>query len=220
MREPGTPYRPHHRPDSPYYWLSEKMTSIVVSTSTVTPFNSVGLYLHCCTASIAARTSKGCPDMTSKDSTEPVLEMRACKRTVPEMRVCRASGGYTGCTLFTSNAAWTLPPWRMRWAVGFGGGGAPPMPPMTPPITPPIEPPATPPGTPPAMPALTSGASSLIILMSLGMTFGCTSLPASIKWTCGLTCTTCVCTGGGGGGGGGGGATSSVDIIAFGSASV
>src|SRR3954447_14281169 len=107
----------------------------------------------------------------------------------------------------------------MREAVGFGGGGAPPIPPITPPITPPIEPPATPPGTPPAMP--TSGAaSSLMILISCGMVFGCMSLPASIKWTCGFTLTTCTAAGGGGGGGGGGGATSNVAIIVFGSASV
>src|ERR1700688_4987732 len=104
MREPGTPRRPHDRRDNPYYWLSEKMTLIVVSSSTGSPFSSVGLYLHCCTASIAARTSKGCPEITSRDSTEPDLEIRACKRTVPEIRVCRASGGYTGCTLLTSNA--------------------------------------------------------------------------------------------------------------------
>src|SRR5450631_1059560 len=108
----------------------------------------------------------------------------------------------------------------MRDATGFGGGGAPPMPPITPPITPPMEPPATPPGTPPAMPAFISGASSLIIFTSFGITFGATSLPASIKCTCGLTFTICAATGGGGGGGGGGGATSSVDIIVFGNASV
>src|SRR6266576_7203893 len=45
-------------------------------------------------------------------------------------------------------AAWTLPPTRSGpVCLGFGGGGAPPMPPMTPPSTPPMEPPATPPGT-------------------------------------------------------------------------
>src|SRR6266481_3674539 len=104
----------------------------------------------------------------------------------------------------------------MRCCAGLGGGGAPP----TPPITPPMEPPATPPGTPPCMPAFTSGASSLMILMSCGIALGCTSLPASIKCTCGLTCTTCVGAGGGGGGGGGGGATSNVAISVFGSASV
>src|SRR2546421_4720202 len=108
----------------------------------------------------------------------------------------------------------------MRCCAGFGGGGAPPIPPITPPITPPIEPPATPPGTPPVMPWLTSGASSLIIFTSCGMTLGCTSLPASIKWTCGLTCTTGVAAGGGGGGGGGGGAVSITPIIVLGSASV
>src|SRR5258707_1717606 len=84
----------------------------------------------------------------------------------------------------------------------LGGGGAPPMPPMTPPSTPPMEPPATPPGTPPVMPVFMSGsASSLIILTSLGMTFGAISLPASIKWACGLTWTTWAGAGGGGGGG-------------------
>src|SRR5271155_202921 len=108
----------------------------------------------------------------------------------------------------------------MREAVGFGGGGAPPKPPITPPITPPLEPPAPPPGTPPCIPAFISGASSLMIFTSFGMTFGATSLPASIKCTCGLICTTCAATGGGGGGGGGGGATRSVAIIVFGSASV
>src|SRR2546426_12796282 len=119
-------------------------------------------------------------------------------------------------------AAWTLPPTRSGpVSFGFGGGGAPPMPPMTPPSTPPMEPPATPPGTPPLMPADMSGsASSLMILTSLGMTFGAINLPASIKWACGLTWTTCAIAGGGGGGGGGGGAVSMVAIMALGSASV
>src|SRR5215467_4685507 len=92
----GLARKPHDRRSEPYYWLREKITSIVVSTSTGSPFNKVGLYFHCCTASIAARTNNGWPEMTSRDSTEPLLEMIACKRTVPEMRVCRASGGYTG----------------------------------------------------------------------------------------------------------------------------
>src|SRR5205823_5497370 len=99
-------------------------------------------------------------------------------------------------------AAWTLPPTRSGpLCFGFGGGGAAPMQPMTPPSTPPMEPPATPPGTPPVMPVATSGsASSLIIFTSLGMTFGCMSLPASIKWACGFTWTIWTTAGGGGGG--------------------
>src|ERR1700687_1954133 len=92
----GTLHQPHDRRRDPYYWLREKITSIVVATSTGSPLSSVGLYFHCCTASIAARTSSGCPERTSRDSTEPALEMIACRRTVPEMRVWRASGGYTG----------------------------------------------------------------------------------------------------------------------------
>src|SRR5271163_4390730 len=103
----------------------------------------------------------------------------------------------------------------MRDCTTLGGGGAAPMPPKTPPMLPP----ATPPGTPGPLMPISGSASSLIILTSFGITLGATSLPASIKWTCGLMCTTCA-TGGGGGGGGGGGATSSVAIIVFGSASV
>src|SRR5271169_3657441 len=119
-----------------------------------------------------------------------------------------------------SLAACTLPPARIREGVTLGGGGAAPMPPITPPKTPPKVvpvPPATP--TPPTAP-ISGSASSLIILTSFGITFGATSLPASIKCTCGLMCTTCAAIGGGGGGGGGGGATSSVAIIVFGKASV
>src|SRR5213083_2444069 len=118
-------------------------------------------------------------------------------------------------------AACTLPPTLSGPPFGFGGGGAPPIPPMTPPSTPPIEPPATPPGTPPVMPVATSGsASSLIILTSLGITLGAMSLPASIKWACGFTWTTGATAGGGGGGGGGGGAESIVAIMVLGSSSV
>src|ERR1700730_13676592 len=106
-------------------------------------------------------------------------------------------------------------------AVVFGGGCAPPIPPMTPPITPPMEPPATPPGTPPAMPPISGGASSsLIILTSFGMALGATSLPASMRCCTGFTCTICAGAGGGGGGGGGGGAKRIEDIIALGNASV
>src|SRR6266478_2867044 len=130
-------------------------------------------------------------------------------------------------------AAWTLPPppkpkltgpLKVGGPVsfGFGGGGAPPIPPTPPPSTPPIEPPATPPGTPPVMPTelMSGSASSLIILTSLGMTFGATSLPASIKCACGLTRTIWAGAGGGGGGGGGGGAVSIVAIMVLGRASV
>src|SRR6266568_7786 len=84
---------PHNWRARPYYWFKEKITSIVVSTSTGSPFRRVGRYLHWRTASSAACTNSGCPDMTSSDSTLPDLEMIAWRRTVPEMRVWRANGG-------------------------------------------------------------------------------------------------------------------------------
>src|SRR5947209_5008390 len=108
----------------------------------------------------------------------------------------------------------------MRSFFGGGGGGAVPTPPSTPPITPPMEPPATPPGTPPCMPPISGVSSSLMILMSFGITLGAVNLPASSKCAVGLTLTTCTTAGGGGGGGGGGGAINMVAINVLGSASV
>src|SRR5215831_17748308 len=118
-------------------------------------------------------------------------------------------------------AACTLPPTVTRLGVALGGGGgALPAPPITPPSTPPADPPATPPGTPPTVPPISGGsASSLIILTSLGMAFGVTSFPASIRCATGLWIT-CTGAGGGGGGGGGGGARRIEDINVLGSASV
>src|ERR1700735_2141630 len=101
-----------------------------------------------------------------------------------------------------------------------GGGAGEGTEPKIPPSTPPRAPPATPPGTPPATPMFALGASSSwICLISLGMTFGCISLPASI-WR-GMTLTTWggAAAGGGGGGGGGGGAVISALNCAPGSSS-
>lgn len=44
-----------HGPDAhPRYWVSVKFTVTVMATSTGAPFNSVGSYIHCHTASTAA----------------------------------------------------------------------------------------------------------------------------------------------------------------------
>src|SRR5205085_7633875 len=89
---------------------------------------------------------------------------------------------------------------------GGGGGAAVGTDPMIPPITPPATPPGTPPGTPPTTPCTPVAAgnsSSLIMVISLGMAFGCISLPAS-NWR-GITFTILGAAAAGGGGGGGGG---------------
>ena len=43
------------------YWLNVKFTSMVVTTSTGSPFNKVGLYTHCFNASVAEATNIGWP---------------------------------------------------------------------------------------------------------------------------------------------------------------
>src|SRR5215831_13762127 len=152
----------------------------------------------------------------------PLAEITAARCTMPEMRACLASGGYTGFGWRTNFACCTLPPMVMRFGGGGasfftgggggGGGAAVGTEPMMPPSTPPGVPPATPPGTPPTTPAAPElgggSSSSLIVATSLGTTFGAISLPAS---NCrGITFTTFTggaAAGGGGGGGGGGGAT-------------
>src|SRR3984893_17465894 len=130
-------------------------------------------------------------------------------------------------------AAWTLPPTRIRCGVtglgastfggGGGGGAAVGTDPIMPPITPPPTPPGTPPGTPPTTPCTPEAAgnsSSLIIVISLGMAFGCISLPASNCRGITFTILGADAAGGGGGGGGGGGATRKLVNCVFGSASV
>src|SRR5215470_6560645 len=161
----------------------------------------------------------------------PSLEMIAASFTVPEMRACFASGGYTGLGCLTSFADCTLPPMVIRFGVttfgaslggGGGGGAALGTEPMMPPSTPPGVPPATPPGTPPTTPppaAAGGSSSSLICAISLGTCFGAISFPAS-NWR-GITFTTLTgaAAGGGGGGGGGGGATRKLDRVGDGSTS-
>src|SRR5579872_1390199 len=107
---------------------------------------------------------------------------------------------------------------------GGGGGAAEGTEPIMPPRTPPGVPPATPPGTPPTTPATPEdgggSSSSLICAMSLGMTLGTVSLPASNCRGMILTGFTIAAgAGGGGGGGGGGGATSMLCNWAVGSTS-
>src|SRR5580704_8338544 len=161
--------------------------------------------------------------------TLPSLSISVCSRTVPSIRACRASCGYTGCTLLIADAIITSPPREtlVTTAAGGGGGGggaAVLTPPIIPPSTPPICPPGTPPTTPPvtvvAAPRSGGGASSLIIFTSFGIDFGAINLPASIKCAMGFTCTTGAAGGGGGGAAGGGGAVNIVARKLLGSAGV
>src|SRR6266480_1561372 len=135
------------------------------------------------------------------------------------MCTCRASGGYSGCTLTIIFVGRRCPPQHMgRFGLTEGGGltglaAVFSTPPITPPSTPPICPPGTPPGTAPATPPKLSGSrgASLISAMCFGITVGAKIFPAfiSVWWTTFDLITAPV--GGGGGGGGGGGATSLVD---------
>src|SRR6266566_40388 len=140
------------------------------------------------------------------------------------MRAIFARGGYSGLGWNISLADSTWPPTRMRFgvaALGGGGGGALPTPPMIPPITPPELPPGTPPGTPPTTPMLAWGGgsgSSFTFAMVLGMTVGAFMMSSTV--TRRITRTGGAAAGGGGGGGGGGGAVKETISVALGRASV
>src|SRR5438270_2025559 len=145
---------------------SVKFTWTCVSTATGSPFSMYGLYRHCFTASIAAGASIGCPLINRRFSIAPSLLISACSSTVPWIRVCRASGGYAGCTFLISRPCDTPSETRTRCGVAtFGTATGVEL--IMPPITPPIWPPGTPPGTPPTTPpdAISGGgdSSSLII---------------------------------------------------------
>ncbi len=78
------------------YDLGWKCTCSCNSTETGWPFREVGSYFHCCTALNAAAISSGCPLTTCAWTTFPRSSITASITTVPEMRVWRASGGYSG----------------------------------------------------------------------------------------------------------------------------
>src|SRR5271170_1089534 len=117
-----------------------------------------------------------------------------------------------GSTCRFSLALMTLPPIRISVGVeddggGGGGGTADGTPPITPPRTPPGVPPGTPPTTPFAVPASGTSASSLMMLIFLGITVGAVSLLSCKRCSTAWGRTTCTAAAGGGGGGGGAGAT-------------
>ena len=75
--------RRFRQPTVSSYWLNVKFTSICVTTSTGSPFSSVGWYTHCFTASMADGTSSGWPLITGRFWIVPSLPMMAFSRTTP-----------------------------------------------------------------------------------------------------------------------------------------
>ena len=65
-------------------------------TGTGTPFNSVGVYCHCLTASMAAASSSGIDRRTRTSCTRPSGPMVASRMTTPCTRADCAIGGYVG----------------------------------------------------------------------------------------------------------------------------
>ncbi len=102
--------------------------------------------------------------------TLPSLSISVCRRTVPSVRDCRASCGYTGCTLLIADPhhpvaaaprPWLQPrPVVAEVARRTNGANSTKIPPSTPPICPPGTPPTTPPVTVVAAPRSGGGASS------------------------------------------------------------
>src|SRR5574340_1109035 len=104
---------------------------------------------------MAEGASMGCPCISRRFWMVPSLAITACSTTDPWMRACRASGGYSGVTLWINRPSDTPCDTRTRWgvaALGTATGVELMMPPTTPPISPPGPPPRPPPPPPPPPP--------------------------------------------------------------------
>src|SRR6266581_4695669 len=90
--------------------LSEKLILAVRMTGKAWPFKYVGSYFQCVRASTAAAVSIGGPEMTFTLSTVPSAVTVASRMTTPSTRARLASGGYFGCSMWTTFGCLTLPP--------------------------------------------------------------------------------------------------------------
>src|SRR4051812_48709870 len=109
-------------PDTTTY-CSAKLTVTVMMTGTGTPLSSVGVNVHCFTASSAAASSRGIERSTLVSSTLPLGPITASMMTTPCTRADRAIAGYSGFTSLTLVGGLMLPPTRTGAGGGGGGGG-------------------------------------------------------------------------------------------------